>query len=339
MSESDDNVRFMTVAVLPRDDAGIDELGSRIIGLAGRLAAATCRWLLLVGEFDARQGCARYGLPTTARWLAHYCSVSMRTARDHVRVARALAGHRVLAEAMGAGRLSYSHVRAISRVTEFGDGALVKSLVMVAEHGTVGQLEDMVRGLRTIDDANCGGAARSGEKLSRRWRADSYWGLSAKLEPEHGALVQSAIEALARREGISQPQALTRLAEIALAALAADNAAMPSLRGDEYAATVIHLDSAAVPGDGPEAGRRARPEPRSDANPGSAEPARRRPYARIAGGPGLSDAVAQRLLCSGRVRTVLTDNRTRDRKWRHEDVRAPPPGGVGSRPLPSNREQ
>ena len=35
-----------------------------------------------------------------------------------------------------------------------------------------------------------------------------------------------------------------------------------------------------------------------------------RPYARIAGGPGLPDRVVQRLLCDGRIRTILHD-RTR----------------------------
>ena len=33
-----------------------------------------------------------------------------------------------------------------------------------------------------------------------------------------------------------------------------------------------------------------------------------RPYARIAGGPGLPDRVVQRLLCEGRIRTVITDS-------------------------------
>jgi len=47
--------------------------------------------------------------------------VAHRTAVDHVRVARALAGFPELAAAaMGAGRLSYSQVRAISRLARDG---------------------------------------------------------------------------------------------------------------------------------------------------------------------------------------------------------------------------
>src|SRR6478735_9647833 len=85
----------------PDESLSVDELGSRIVGLAGRLAAATCRWLLLVAQFDAREGCAAFGLASTARWLGHYCGVPHRTAVEHVRVALALAGFPELAAAMG----------------------------------------------------------------------------------------------------------------------------------------------------------------------------------------------------------------------------------------------
>src|SRR5690242_11366561 len=93
-------------ADLPADGLSVEELGARIVGMAGRIASAMCRWLLLVAAFDARDGCAQYVLPSTARWLSHYCGLSHRTAAEHVRVARALAAYPVLADAMAAGRVS-----------------------------------------------------------------------------------------------------------------------------------------------------------------------------------------------------------------------------------------
>jgi hypothetical protein len=104
----------------------IDELGARIVDLAGRLTAATCRWLLLVAEFDARDGCARAGVASTSQWLAYTCGIARRTAIEHVRVARSLAAQPRLAAEMGAGRLSYSQVRAISRIVEPGEQGLVE---------------------------------------------------------------------------------------------------------------------------------------------------------------------------------------------------------------------
>lgn len=310
---------------VPDDRLAVEELGTRIVGLAGRLAAATCRWLLLVAAFDAREGFSRFGLPNTAWWLAHYCGLSRRTARDHVRVARTLAAHPGLAAAMGAGRVSYSHVRAISRVAELGDERLVTDLVSVAEHGTIAQLEDLVRGLRCVDDNGRDTDEPIVEAVSHRWRPDSLWSLSAKLDPEHGALVQAAIEQVARREAITHAQALARIAEIALAAVSGSSAApggpedaapadhpAPSLRGDEYAAVVIHLDASAVPPQTDAASSGPAPANGSGgAGTGSAEPIRPRPYARVARGPGLSDAVIKRLLCSGRIRTVVSGDAPR----------------------------
>jgi hypothetical protein len=41
----------------------LDHLEQRICELAGHLAAATCRFLQLVAEFDAREGWASWDLP------------------------------------------------------------------------------------------------------------------------------------------------------------------------------------------------------------------------------------------------------------------------------------
>ena len=101
----------------------VDELGEQIVDLAGRLAAATSRWLVLVAEFDAREGYLQFGLASSAQWLTHACGIAHRTAVEHVRVARSLKQYPRLAAEMVAGRLSYSQTRAISRVAELGNPA------------------------------------------------------------------------------------------------------------------------------------------------------------------------------------------------------------------------
>jgi hypothetical protein len=187
--------------------------------LAGRLAAATCRWLLLVAQFDACGGCAAFGLAFTARWLGHYCGLAHRTAVEHVRVARALAGFPELAAAMGAGRLSYSQVRAISRLAHDGEHRLIEDLIEAAVNGTTGQLETLVRGLRTVGNAD-NEAEHPEEYVSHSWSSEAQWRMHARLDPEHGAIVQSAIETIARAERLDHAAALVRMAEIALAAVA-----------------------------------------------------------------------------------------------------------------------
>src|SRR6202012_963660 len=84
--------------------------------LAGHLAAATCRFLVLLADFDARRGWASWEMSSCAQWLSWKCQLSSGTAREHVRVARALAGLAVIRAEFAAARLSYAKVRALTRI-------------------------------------------------------------------------------------------------------------------------------------------------------------------------------------------------------------------------------
>src|SRR5664279_5406905 len=221
-------------------ELSLDELGKRIVDMSGRLAAATCRWLLLVGQFDAREGYVSFGLASTAQWLTHSCGIAHRTAAEHVRVARSLLQYPRLADEMGAGRLSFSQVRAISRIVEPGEHGLVDDLIEAAQHGTVAQLEVLVRGLRTVDHNDK--ATDPGEYLKQSWTSDSRWHLSARLDPELGALAAAAIDAIMQRDGCSPTDAFLQLVEIGLASLADAGNPPRELRGDERAAVVIHME-------------------------------------------------------------------------------------------------
>jgi hypothetical protein len=284
------------------EPAPIDELASQIVAGAGRLAAAICRWLLLVADFDGRDGAYAFGLASTAQWLSFHCGLAHRTALDHVRVARALAGFPRIAEEMAAGRLSYSQARAIARTAQPGEQRLVEDLLEVARHGTVAQLEVIVRGLRTVEHNEHPSEQADREYVARRWGDDSMWALAVKLDPERGALVDAALDKIAQAEELSKPQALVRLAEIALAALNDANNPPRALRGEEHAAVVIHLDANRLAADVNEVADVA--DVAADRDARSAE--RVRPAARLDKGPGLPNNVVQRLLCDGRVRTLLT---------------------------------
>jgi hypothetical protein len=133
----------------------VDDLGSRptewleeeITTLAGHIAAATCRFLLVLAEFERREGHQRWECFTCARWLSWKIGMSYRTAQDHVRVARALEDLPVTTKAFAAGQLSYSKVRAITRVASAKSEA---ALVEVAMHGTAAHLDRIVAGYCTV---------------------------------------------------------------------------------------------------------------------------------------------------------------------------------------------
>src|SRR5689334_17449405 len=97
---------------------------------AALLAAATCRWLLHVAELDRREAWASWECRSMAHWLSWKCAMSLRTGREHVRVARALEDlPQVLAE-FAAGRLSYSKVRSLTRLIR--EPELERDLVALA---------------------------------------------------------------------------------------------------------------------------------------------------------------------------------------------------------------
>src|SRR5699024_2750729 len=92
-----------------------EALGERLQAQAAVVAGATCQFLLMLADFDARGGVGWFvGLKSTAHWLAWACSMSPGAAREHVRVARALPSMPLTVTEFQAGRLSYSKVREIS---------------------------------------------------------------------------------------------------------------------------------------------------------------------------------------------------------------------------------
>jgi Domain of unknown function (DUF222) len=94
----------------------LERLEAQICELAGHLTAATCRFLVLLGDFDERRGWASWDMSSCAAWLSWKCQMSSGTAREHVRVARALRDLPVIRAEFAVGRLSYAKVRALTRI-------------------------------------------------------------------------------------------------------------------------------------------------------------------------------------------------------------------------------
>ena len=128
-------------------DLTTERLEAQIVAMAGRRAADDCAWLLLIAEFDRREGWTSWECRSTAYWLSWHCGLSVVAAREHVRVGRALEQlGRVRAE-FAAGRLTYSKVRAITRVAT---PANEQSLVDLALAATAAQLERICAAYRAV---------------------------------------------------------------------------------------------------------------------------------------------------------------------------------------------
>jgi hypothetical protein len=182
----------------------LERLEQEIGELAAHIHAATCRWLLLVAEFDRREGWANWGAKSCGHWLSWRCGVAPRAAREQVRVARRLVELPLVCDAFGRGELSYSKVRAISRVASPNTES---QLVMLAQHATAAQLERLVRGYRgvvstQVEQANHIHAERY---VDWEWNEDGSLSLRARLPAEDGAMVVKALEAA--RDRLREPKA------------------------------------------------------------------------------------------------------------------------------------
>src|SRR6185436_13531166 len=97
-------------------DGELEQLGERIAEQAAHLDAAMHRLLTDLRTFDERGGWYAQGALSCAHWLAWRVGWSLVTARDHLRVARKLAELPAIDDALRRGEVSYSKVRAMTRV-------------------------------------------------------------------------------------------------------------------------------------------------------------------------------------------------------------------------------
>jgi hypothetical protein len=178
MCSTDDQMRQRVQAEYAR----IDELERQISELAAHIAAATCRWLLLVAEFDRLGGWAVWGVKSCAQWLSWRCSIGPGAAREHVRVARRLEELPLVREAFASGELSYCKVRAITRVAK---PTIEASLVEMARHATGAQLERLVRGYDGAMSATLDMAQRAHAQRSFSWS----WDDDGRRNREHGLAI------------------------------------------------------------------------------------------------------------------------------------------------------
>src|SRR6266513_5873899 len=228
---------------VPDHYAQMDRLGDEIAELAAHLEAATARLLDLIREFDARGGW-NTGFSSCAAWLSWRVGLNLGTARERVRVARALGTLPLLAHALARGELSYAKVRALTRVAT---RQTEERLLAVGRAGTAEHVERIVRGWRRMDrKAEVREAARqhAGRALHVYPDEDGTVRIRGRLAPEVGALLMQALaaarEALYQRREQQQADALALLAESAL-----HHGIDPGAPGERYQ-VVVHVDAAVL---------------------------------------------------------------------------------------------
>ena len=177
----------------PAQPPELELLGNQIAELSARIDAATYELLCHLHEFDRQHGWE--GWRSCAHWLNWRTGLDLGAAREKLRVAAALADLNHVAAAMARGQLSYSKVRALTRVAS---PATEARLLAVALCATAAQVERLVRAWRRVDrDAqpDAEQVLLASRTLSMQVDEDGMVVLRGRLPPEVGALLLRAVEA------------------------------------------------------------------------------------------------------------------------------------------------
>ncbi|HET6682288.1 MAG TPA: DUF222 domain-containing protein [Gaiella sp.] len=237
----------------------VDELAT----LSAHLSAATARMLELVwtmhekGDVDGGE---------LAGFLAFRCGITGREAREYLRVAEALHELPATRAAFSRGELTFTKVRALTRVAT---ATSEERLLELAGALTASQLERALRVYRriTVDEAR---ETHEVEYVDYHFDEDGSLYLRARLAAEDGTVLVKALDAARERvferrrheraaaeceadardtsmhvDGPERPVRVEALAEVAQAALAATDE--PGL---ERARLVVHVDADALTVDG-----------------------------------------------------------------------------------------
>jgi len=169
-------------------------LGNEITELFGLITAASHDLLVMIREFD-REGLWKLdGICSCAHWLNWRCGIGMNAGREKVRVANALGKLPKISEAFRLGEISYSKVRAITRVaTQENEDYLL----MIAHNGTAHHVETLVSGYRRacrLNDDEIVEKQHKNRSLSYRWDDDGSLVINGRFQGEVGAMLLKALE-------------------------------------------------------------------------------------------------------------------------------------------------
>ncbi len=263
-----------------------ERLGEEIATLAARIDAATYELLVLIRKFDEREGWNN-GFLTCAHWLTWRIGLVPGTARERVRVARALGELPLLSEAMKHGQLSYSKVRALTRIAR---PDTEQSLVDLGRTATAAQIERVVRAWRRADraiEAHDDELRDAASHVTTHIDENGMFVIRGRLAPEVGEVLMKALDAASEKlydassdqtDKVDRPSvgklradALGLVAESALAGGLDRGSA-----GDRYQ-VVVHVNEAELEG-GEEVPAASNPRPRVSAEtPGTGVSARSAP--------------------------------------------------------------
>jgi hypothetical protein len=181
------------VPEIPDPLARADALEREITDLCAQINAAGYRLLQLIAELDDEAPWGAWGLSSCAHWLNWRCGIGLNAAREKVRAAHALRQLPRTSACFATGELSFSKVRAITRIANLENE---QELLDLSRHATAAQVEKLVRAYRRAGRLQAREQARAqhaSRELHYYHDEDGCLVIRARLPAEEGAIVLQAL--------------------------------------------------------------------------------------------------------------------------------------------------
>ncbi|RLA27154.1 MAG: hypothetical protein DRR11_18710, partial [Gammaproteobacteria bacterium] len=144
---------------------------------------------------DDEEPWGSWGLTSCAHWLNWRCGIGMNAAREKVRVAHALKPLARISASFASGELSFSKVRAVTRIADADNEV---ELLELARYATAAQVEKLVRAYRRVgrlEERERAMAQHASRELTYYYDDDGSLVIRARLPADEGAVVLQALNA------------------------------------------------------------------------------------------------------------------------------------------------
>ncbi len=128
-----------------------DEIEAMLVSWSAREASVKAELLTVLAVFVERRGWERWECSSPQQWLSWKCGLGRVAASEHVRVAVALTRLPAIHQALRDGRITWSKVRAITRVATPDSEP---DWLLLAEAGTADHVERVVQAFRRVTPAH-----------------------------------------------------------------------------------------------------------------------------------------------------------------------------------------
>jgi hypothetical protein len=169
-------------------------LCAEIVSLCADIHRAEYRLLSLIEELDAAKSWRHEAMPSCAHWLNAHCGLDLVTAREKVRIAHALPRLPLIRECFRSGELSYSKVRAITRVAGSDNEAELVHMARTTTAAHVARNVAAMRQAERLSESKIAFDAYRHRTLTCHTDEDGTLMFEGRLPADQGALLVQALD-------------------------------------------------------------------------------------------------------------------------------------------------